>query len=826
MTPVTPDTPDLFSEDNNSKSSSPAADNPELADAPPAVPPAPTCGPEVDDPDDGSSLALNKYAERAYLAYAMSVVRSRALPQVEDGLKPVQRRILFAMNEMRLASTAKHVKSARVVGDVIGKYHPHGDTSVYDAMVRVAQDFSLRYPLVDGQGNFGSRDGDGAAAMRYTECRLTPIAELLLAEIDRGTVDFLPNYDGAFSEPRLLPARLPFVLLNGASGIAVGMATEIPPHNLREVAEAAKLLIRKPNATLEEVLEVLPGPDFPGGGQLISRRNDIRDAYVNGRGSLRMRARWSIDELARGQWRVIINQLPHGVSTAHVLSEIEALTNPQPRAGKKEVSQEQKNLKALVLGVLDSVRDESSEEAPIRIVLEPKTSKIAQDEFMAVLLAHTSLESNVSVNMTMVGIDGRPTQKTLLNILSEWVSFRFTTVERRTRHRLSEVERRIHILEGRMTVFLRIEEVIRCIRESDEPKPALIAEFGLTEIQAEDILEIRLRQLARLEGIRIERELGELRIELGQLTTLLDDRKEMTKLILKEITEDAKKFGDDRRTLIEEVASVAAAEVSVPDEPVTVIVSKNGWVRTRQGHGIDAATISYKTGDFPFYVAETRTIWPLVILDNHGRAYSVRVADLPGGRGDGAPISTLIDFQEGGELVQALTAAPDTSYLVAGSGGCGFIASVADMVGRNKAGKGFLSLEKGESPLPPAPVLRQVGAGGTANAAAAAAPATISPNTAVAVLASSGRLLLFPLTELKVMAKGKGLTLIDLAKGDELVGVAVTTHQTLVITGTGRGGKMVSHTLSTKEQADYRGSRARRGHEIPFKIKPVSITLL
>ena len=819
MTPVTPDTPDLFAEDTSNDSAAPSANNPELADGNAAVPPAPTSEPETEEPDDGGSLALNKYAERAYLAYAMSVVRSRALPQVEDGLKPVQRRILFAMNEMRLASTAKHVKSARVVGDVIGKYHPHGDTSVYDAMVRVAQDFSLRYPLVDGQGNFGSRDGDGAAAMRYTECRLTPIAELLLAEIDRGTVDFLPNYDGAFTEPKLLPARLPFVLLNGASGIAVGMATEIPPHNLREVAEAAKLLIRKPNATLEEIMEVLPGPDFPGGGQLISRRSDLRDAYTNGRGSLRMRARWSIDELARGQWRVIINQLPHGVSTAHVLSEIEALTNPQPRAGKKEVSQEQKNLKTLVLSVLDSVRDESSEEAPIRIVLEPKTSKISQDEFIAVLLAHTSMEANVSVNMTMVGIDGRPTQKTLLNILSEWVSFRFTTVERRTRHRLSEVERRIHILEGRMTVFLRIEEVIRCIRESDEPKPALIAEFGLTEIQAEDILVIRLRQLARLEGIKIERELGELRIELGQLTTLLDDRKEMTKLILKEITDDAKKFGDDRRTLIEEVASVAVSEVSVPDEPVTVIVSKNGWVRTRQGHGIDAATISYKTGDFPFYVAETRTIWPLVILDNHGRAYSVRVADLPGGRGDGAPISTLIDFQEGGKLMQVLTAAPETSYLVAGSGGCGFIASVADMVGRNKAGKGFLSLEKGESPLPPAPVLRQVGVGDTAIPA-------ITPNTAVAALASSGRLLLFPLTELKVMAKGKGLTLIDLAKGEELVGVAVTTHQTLVVTGTGRGGKMASHTLSTKEQADYRGSRARRGHEIPFKIKPVSIALL
>ncbi|MBI4999144.1 MAG: DNA topoisomerase IV subunit A, partial [Rhodocyclales bacterium] len=353
--------------------------------------------------DDPNALPLDSYAEQAYLSYAMSVVRSRALPQVEDGLKPVQRRILFAMNEMRLPATAKHVKSARVVGDVIGKYHPHGDSSVYDAMVRVAQDFSLRYPLVDGQGNFGSRDGDGAAAMRYTECRLTPIAELLLAELDRGTVDFVANYDGTMREPQLMPARLPFVLLNGASGIAVGMATEIPPHNLREVAEAVKLLIKKPEAALEEVLPLLPGPDFPGGGQLISSPEDIRDAYASGRGSLRMRARWRIEDLARGQWRVIVEQLPHGVSTASVLSEIEAITNPQPRAGKKDVSQEQKNLKQVMLGVLDSVRDESSDKAPVRIVLEPRTSKIPQDEFMAVLLTHTSLEASVPINMTMIG---------------------------------------------------------------------------------------------------------------------------------------------------------------------------------------------------------------------------------------------------------------------------------------------------------------------------------------------------------------------------------------------------------------------------------------
>ncbi|MDR2000825.1 MAG: DNA topoisomerase IV subunit A, partial [Zoogloeaceae bacterium] len=518
-------------------------DTPDLFQPPPAAP--------VPAFDDGNALPLDRYAEQAYLAYAMSVVRSRALPQVEDGLKPVQRRILYAMNEMRLAATAKHVKSARVVGDVIGKYHPHGDSSVYDAMVRVAQDFSLRYPLVDGQGNFGSRDGDGAAAMRYTECRLTPIAELLLAELDRGTVAFAANYDGTMREPQLLPARLPFALLNGATGIAVGMATEIPPHNLREVAEAVKLLIRKPAATLAEVLLLLPAPDFPGGGQIISAPEDIHAAYATGRGSLRMRARWRIEDLARGQWRVVIEQLPHGVSTAQVLSEIEAITNPQPRAGKKDVSQDQKNLKQLLLGVLDSVRDESNEKAPVRIVLEPRTAKIPQNEFMAALLAHTSLEANAPVNLTMIGCDGRPAQKPLLTILHEWIAFRHQTIERRSAHRLDEVQRRLHILDGRLAVFLQIDKVIRCIRESDEPKADLIAKFKLTELQAEDILEIRLRQLARLEDIKIEKERAALREEETELRKILGDRKELTKLVVKEITEDAKKFGDDRRTLIE-----------------------------------------------------------------------------------------------------------------------------------------------------------------------------------------------------------------------------------------------------------------------------------
>ncbi|WP_126445387.1 DNA topoisomerase IV subunit A [Sulfuricystis multivorans] len=777
-------TPDLFD--------TPSEPNPPSG----AVPPAPSF------PDD--ALPLDAYAERAYLAYAMSVVKSRALPQVEDGLKPVQRRILYAMHEMRLAASAKHVKSARVVGDVIGKFHPHGDASVYDAMVRVAQDFSLRYPLVDGQGNFGSRDGDGAAAMRYTECRLTPIAELLLAEIDRGTVDFVPNYDGTMEEPRLLPARLPFVLLNGASGIAVGMATEIPPHNLGEVAEALKLLIKKPEATLDEVLAVLPGPDFPGGGQIISPSAEIRAAYETGRGSFRMRCRWRIEELARGQWRVIVYELPHGISTAQVLSEIEAITNPQPRPGKKDISQDQRNLKQAVLAVLEAVRDESNEKEPVRIVLEPRSSRVPVAEFMAVLLARTSLEANVPVNLTMIGMDGRPAQKPLLTMLSEWVQFRHATVEKRSRHRLAEVERRLHILAGRMLAFLSIDQIIQTIREAEEPKAELMARFGLSEAQAEDILEIRLRQLARLEGIKIEQEQKALEAEAQALRRVLEDHKELTRLVLREITEDAKKFADARRTLIEAVAPVTPAEVAIPDEPVTVIVSKNGWVRTRQGHGLDPAGIGYKTGDFPFLVAESRTVWPLVVIDTNGRAYSVRVADLPGGRGDGVPITTLVDFQDGGKLAQALTDAPETQYLFANSGGYGFIAKVADLVSRQRAGKAFMTLEKGEKPLPPA----KVGSDGTAQT--------------VAAISANGRLLLFPLAEAKTMAKGRGTILQALEANDELVAVAVGTNA-FVVTGSDRGGKTTQWRLAGAVAAPFRTHRARKGQPIPVRMKPAGM---
>ncbi|MCC7226994.1 MAG: DNA topoisomerase IV subunit A, partial [Burkholderiaceae bacterium] len=474
-----------------------------------------------DPAESPEQLTLARYAEQAYLDYAVSVVRGRALPDVGDGQKPVQRRILYAMQAMGLASGAKPVKSARVVGDVLGKYHPHGDQAAYDALVRMAQSFSLRYPLIDGQGNFGSRDGDNAAAMRYTEARLTPFARLLLDELDEGTVDFVPNYDGSHEEPAMLPARLPVVLLNGASGIAVGMATEVPAHNLREIAQACVALIRQPNLADEALAAMVPGPDFAGGGQIISDPSEIAQIYRSGRGTIKARARWQFEEMARGQWQLVVTELPPGTSGQRVLEEIEDITNPKVKAGKKSLTPDQQQVKSQMLALLDAVRDESGKDAAVRLVFEPKTSRIDRDEFVNTLLAQTSMETSVPINLVCIGTDGRPRQKSLRDILTEWVGFRADTVLRRTRYRLDKVNDRIHVLEGRMVVYLNVDEVIQTIRESDEPRPALMSRFKLTERQADDILDMRLRQLARLEGFRIEQELGERKADREKLQELV-----------------------------------------------------------------------------------------------------------------------------------------------------------------------------------------------------------------------------------------------------------------------------------------------------------------
>ena len=770
---------------------------------------------------------LGAYAQRAYLEYALSVVKGRALPDVCDGQKPVPRRILYSMDRMGLGysgpnnnTAAKPVKSARVVGDVLGRYHPHGDTAAYDALVRMAQDFSQRYPLIDGQGNFGSRDGDGAAAMRYTEARLSRITSLLLGEIDMGTVDFIPNYDGSTEEPRQLPARLPFSLLNGASGIAVGLATEIPSHNLREVADACVALIRNDKLSDSELMAIIPGPDYPGGGQIISPASDIADAYRTGRGSLKVRARWKIEELARGQWQLVVTELPQGVSSQRVLEEIEELTNPKVKAGKKALSADQVQLKASILNVLDVVRDESSKDAAVRLVFEPKTSRIEQSELITALLAHTSLETSAPINMTSVGIDGKPIQKSLRQMLVEWISFRQTTITRRSQHRLNKVLDRIHILEGRQLVLLNIDEVIRIIRHSDEPKPALIEAFRLSDRQAEDILEIRLRQLARLEAIKIEQELSELREEQGKLEEILGSPAALRRLMVKEIEQDAKIFADPRRTLIQEEKK-AIAEVKVVDEPVTVVVSEKGWVRARTGHGHDATGFAFKAGDALYGTFECRTVDTLLIFgtakNGSGRIYSVAVATLPGARGDGQPITTLIDLETGTQPAHYFAGPAHATLLLSGSGGYGFMAAVEHMVSRNKAGKAFISLGEGETVCAPSHV-----SGSSATVAADKQPMPAA--TSVCCASTGGRVLTFEIAELKTMEKGgRGLMLIDLEAQDSLAGAAAYTRS-IKIAGIGRGGKAREETLEIRSLNNAKVARAKKGKVADLGFKPNRVT--
>jgi len=754
---------------------------------------------------DDDAITLAHYAERAYLEYALSVVKGRALPDVCDGQKPVQRRILYAMQRMGLsfagAAGAKPVKSARVVGDVLGRFHPHGDQAAYDALVRMAQDFAQRYPLIDGQGNFGSRDGDGAAAMRYTEARLAPIARLLLDEIDEGTVDFVPNYDGSTEEPKQLPARLPFVLLNGASGIAVGLATEVPSHNLREVAAAAVALIRDARLSDDELAALVPGPDYPGGGQVISSADEIRAAYACGRGSLKVRARWKIEDLARGQWQLVVTELPPGTSAQKVLEEIEELTNPKVKAGKKTVSAEQTQLKTTVLAVLDAVRDESSKDAPVRLVFEPKTSRIDAQELVRTLLAHTSLETTAPVNLTMVGADGRPTQKSLRQMLVEWIDFRMATVQRRTRHRLAKVLDRIHILEGRQLVLLNIDEVIRIIRHADEPKPALIERFRLSDRQAEDILEIRLRQLARLEAIRIEQELAELRTDQGRLEDILQSPPTLKRTVIREIEADAKQHGDDRRTLIQ-AEKRAVAEVRVIDEPVTVVVSLKGWVRALKGHEVDASTLQFKAGDALYGTFGCRSVDTLLVFGSNGRVYSVSVNQLPGGRGDGQPITTLIDLESGTQPAHYFAGQAQQTLLLANTGGFGLLARVGDLLSRQRGGKSFLALDAHEKPLP---------------------PSFVNGASRVACLTLEGRLLVFALDEVKLQPNGgRGLTLVDLDPKDALVSVAAFAG-VLIVHGSARGGKPKEEALKGAALDAYEGRRARKGRKQDLMQKAMRV---
>ena len=713
---------------------------------------------------------LTDYTDGAYLSYSMSVITNRAIPSLSDGQKPVHRRILFAMNDMRLLRSPGHIKSARVVGNVIGQWHPHGDVAVYEAMVRMAQDFTMRYPLVDGQGNFGSRDGDGAAAMRYTEARLTPISELLLAELNEGTVDYRDNYDGSAQEPVELPARLPFVLLNGATGIAVGLSTDIPSHNLNEVAKACVALIRDPELSDDAILDLIPAPDFATGAQIITPRESIREIYRVGRGTLRVRARWNIEELARGDWRIVINELPPNVSASMVMAEIEHLVNPQStqsvdKTKKRSGGTDRSPLKTLLLSLIENIRDESGKDAALRLVIEPKSRRSDPKQIIDLLLAHTSLEANVSVNFTVIDRTGNAPCMPVAAILRQWIEFRIDTVRRRTKFRLDNTNRRIHILEGRQLVILNIDDVIHLIRNSDDPKIALIEAYGLSEIQADDILDMPLRRLAKLAGIELEQELAEKRAVRDGLLAILGNETTLRSLIIDEIEADQNTYGDERRTLIEAASSMNARAISVPvvSDPVTVIVSKNGWVRTRSGHEVDIQLVGFKTGDSFWRDFHCTTSDTLAVLDSAGQVYSIPVSAIPGGKGDGVPLTSQITIPPGVQIIDVLSAADDQQCLVLSDIGYGFVTTFAGLGTRHKGGKALLSLSENAKPL--------------------ALVALSGDNPEVGLLSSDNRLLVLRTSEINVLAKGKGGKLMNLSQGATLTQRVLLPSADLSISG-------------------------------------------
>jgi len=749
-------------------------------------------------PENGDDSApIERHASQAYLGYAVSTVKARALPEIADGLKPVQRRILYAMGDTGAQGFAK---CARYVGEVLGKYHPHGDSSTYEAMVHLAQPFSMRYPLIDGQGNFGSRDGDGAAAYRYTEARLSRYAELMLAEIAEGTVDFQKNYDGKFDEPVLLPARMPFGLLNGSFGIPVGFSTRIPSHNLKEVAAAAAQLIRHPRAKLDEVLEKLPGPDFPGGGQIISPAEELRAAYETGRGSIALRARWTVEPLARGQWRIVIHELPHGVSCRQVLEEIEALVNPKAAAGKKEVSQEQKRLKQFMLDMVETVRDESDRKAKLRLVIEPRSSRQDASEMMKALLVHTSLEVRYPVNMTWIGLDGLPETKGIVEVLREWGEFRLATVRRRTEHRLQKCEDRLHIVLGRLLAFVRIDEIIRLIRAADDQaqaKAQMQAKWKFTERQAEDIVNIRLGQLTKLDGVKLNDERKSLEAERKGLKDILGDEKELKKLVVKELEADAKAYGDERRTLIKPEER-AAIERTVLEEPLTVILSRKGWVRARTGHGVDMEAVGFKDGDGRFLELECRTTDTLTVLAAGGKAFGVDAAALPSGRGDGAPMNTLI-HSGSDDIVWIGLGDPATPLLMANTAGNGFLCKLGDLASKTRQGKDFMTVPEGARALAPAPA-----AGGKA----------------IAALSSDARLLVFPIDEVPARPNGGvGVQLIALPDKVTLAAAASFDGKSLLVCGIKRKNRAVQ-AIEGKALKEHEGKRAQRGRVCDLGFRP------
>jgi len=723
-------------------------------------------------------IPLREYAERAYLDYSMYVVLDRALPFLGDGLKPVQRRIIYAMSELGLGAGAKPKKSARTVGDVIGKFHPHGDSACYEALVLMAQPFSYRYPLIEGQGNFGSTDDPKSfAAMRYTESKLTPIAEVLLGELGQGTVDWVPNFDGTLQEPSWLPARLPHLLLNGTMGIAVGMSTDIPPHNLNEVVSAAIRLLDDPDATVRDLCEHVRGPDYPTGAEIITPAADLLNIYETGGGSVRARATW-----ARENLNIVITNLPYQVSPSKIMEQVAQ----QMRAKK--------------LPWLEDLRDESDHENPVRLVLVPRSNRVDFDGLMGHLFATTDLEKSFRVNFNIIGLDGRPQVKNLKTFLGEWLEFRNTTVARRLRHRLERVERRLHMLQGLLVAFLNLDEVIRIIRTQDEPKAVLMERFGLDDDQAEYILETKLKQLARLEEMKIRGEQDELAKERDKIQSILESKAKLKKQVKDELLADARKFGDARRSpLVQRGAAQAISENElVPSEPVTVVLSRKGWIRSAKGHDVEAGALSYRDGDGLLQAVKGRSTQQVAFLDSTGRSYSTLAHTLPSARGNGDPLSGRFSPPAGASFVGVAVAENEARYVLASSWGYGFVTRFENFTGRNKAGKALINADDAADILPPVPV-------------------TDAKTDWIVSITSAGHLLAFPITQLPELDKGKGNKLIQippakLKSGEEKV---------IALASVRNGGELTVYSgrqklvLSWRDLQAYEGTRASRGNLLP-----------
>ncbi|HEC8329501.1 MULTISPECIES: DNA topoisomerase IV subunit A [Providencia] len=728
--------------------------------------------------DGVERLPLHAFTESAYLNYSMYVIMDRALPFIGDGLKPVQRRIVYAMSELGLSNSAKYKKSARTVGDVLGKYHPHGDIACYEAMVLMAQPFSYRYPLVDGQGNWGAPDDPKSfAAMRYTESRLSKYAEVLLSELGHGTVDWVPNFDGTMNEPKMLPARLPNILLNGTTGIAVGMATDIPPHNAREVAEALVALLEKPTLNLDEIMGYIPGPDFPTEAEIISSREDIRKIYQNGRGSVRMRAVWEKED-----GNAVITALPHQVSGAKVLEQIAS----QMRAKK--------------LPMVEDLRDESDHENPTRLVIVPRSNRVDLEQVMTHLFATTDLERSYRVNLNMIGLDNRPAVKGLVEILTEWITYRRQTVRNRLNHRLDKVLRRLHILDGLLIAYLNIDEVIEIIRTEDEPKPVLMSRFNISDTQAEAILELKLRHLAKLEEMKIRGEQDELAKERDELQAILGSERRLNTLIRKEIQADAKAYGDDRRSPLqerEEAKAMSEHEI-LPSEPITVVLSDMGWVRSAKGHDIEPTNLNYKAGDGFKGAARGKSNQAAVFLDTTGRSYSVDPLELPSARSQGEPLTGKLTLPPGATIEHVLMAPEEQKYLMASDAGYGFICTFNDLVTKNKSGKALISLPENAKVLAPIELNNE-------------------QEDLLLAITKAGRMLIFPVADLPQLSKGKGNKIINIAGAQAASGEDVLTWLMLLPVGASMTLHFGKRKLKFKAEdlQKYRSERGRKGTSLP-----------